>query len=310
MASVPQVLTFPEVKLSSSSGGRNMPVIGMGTTADPFDETALKEAVVEAISVGYRHFDTASLHKSEKPLGEAIAEAIKLGFISSRDELFISSKLWCSDAHPDLVLPAVKNSLSAKPGKIEFPVPKDELLAMDFNSVWAAMEDCQRFGLTKSIGVCNFSCKKLENILSFATIPPSVNQVEISPLWQQQKLREFCKSKNIVVTAYSPLGAKGTRRGTHEVLDNETLKEIANAHNKTVAQVCLRWALEQGLSFVVKSFNKERMRENLHIFDWGLSLDDYKKINEIKQRRLLPKIEMVSPNGPFKSLEELWDGEI
>ncbi|KAB1669812.1 hypothetical protein ES319_1Z008700v1 [Gossypium barbadense] len=111
MASVPQVLTFPEVKLSSSSGGRNMPVIGMGTTADPFDETALKEAVVEAISVGYRHFDTASLHKSEKPLGEAIAEAIKLGFISSRDELFISSKLWCSDAHPDLVLPAVKNSL-------------------------------------------------------------------------------------------------------------------------------------------------------------------------------------------------------
>ncbi|KAG8500151.1 hypothetical protein CXB51_004493 [Gossypium anomalum] len=93
-------------------------------------------------------------------------------------------------------------------------------------------------------------------------------------------------------------------------MDNETLKEIANAHNKTVAQVCLRWAFEQGLSFVVKSFNKERMRENLHIFDWGLSLDDYKKFNEIKQRRLLPKLAMVSPNGPFKSLEELWDGEI
>ncbi|MBA0751131.1 hypothetical protein Gogos_002495, partial [Gossypium gossypioides] len=140
--------------------------------------------------------------------------------------------------------------------------------------------------------------------------------VEISPLWQQQKLREFCNSKNIVLTAYSPLGAKGTRWGTNEVMDNETLKEIANAHNKTVAQawedfmvietshefrvdyvlefkwVCLRWAFEQGLSFVVKSFNKERMRENLQIFDWGLSLDDYKKINEIKQRRLFPKLEM------------------
>ncbi|KAG4153381.1 hypothetical protein ERO13_D04G179900v2 [Gossypium hirsutum] len=304
MADVPQVptLSIPEVKLSSSSGGRNMPVIGMGTAADPFDETALKEAILEAISVGYRHFDAASLYKSEKPLGEAIAEAIKFGFIASRDELFITSKLWCTDAHPDLVLPALKNSLrmlqleyldlylihwplSAKPGKIGFPVPKDEQLAMDFNSVWAAMEDCLRFGLTKSIGVSNFSCKKLENILSFATIPPSVNQVEISPLWQQQKLREFCKSKNIVLTAYSPLGAKGTRWGTNEVMDNETLKEIANAHNKTVAQVCLRWAFEQGLSFVVKSFNKERMRENLQIFDWGLSLDDHKKINEIKQHK-------------------------
>ncbi|KAK8480811.1 hypothetical protein V6N13_005320 [Hibiscus sabdariffa] len=311
MANLPQVPTFniPEVKLSSSSGGRNMPVIGMGTAAHPFDETVLKDAVLEAIKAGYRHFDTASLYKSEKPLGEAMAEAIEAGLIKSRDELFVTSKLWCTDAHHDLVLPALKNSLrmlqleyldlylihwplSAKPGKIGFPVPKDEQLPMDFNSVWAAMEDCQRLGLTKSIGVSNFSCKKLENILSFATIPPSVNQVEISPLWQQQKLRGFCKSKGVVLTAYSPLGAKGTRWGTDEVMDNETLKEIAKAHNKTVAQVCLRWAFEQGLTFVVKSFNKERMRENLQIFDWELTSDDYKQINEIKQHRLMPKPEM------------------
>lgn len=113
MANVPQVpvLNIPEVKLRSSSGDRNMPVIGMGTMADPFDETALKEAVVEAIRVGYRHFDTASLYKSEKPLGEGIAEALKLGLVASRDELFITSKLWCTDAHPHLVVPALKNSL-------------------------------------------------------------------------------------------------------------------------------------------------------------------------------------------------------
>ncbi|XWS69077.1 hypothetical protein CRYUN_Cryun04dG0148600 [Craigia yunnanensis] len=329
MANVPQVPVFniPEVKLSSSSGGRNMPVIGMGTMADPFDETALKEAVMEAIRVGYRHFDTASLYRSEKPLGEALAEALKLGLIASRNELFITSKLWCTDAHADLVVPALKNSLrmlqleyldlylihwplSAKPAKIGFPVPKEEQLAMNFKSVWAAMEDCQRLGLTKSIGVSNFSCKKLENILSFATVPPSVNQVEISPLWQQQKLREFCKSKDVILTAYSPLGAKGTRWGTDEVMDNETLKEIAKAHEKTVAQVCLRWAFEQGITFVVKSFNKERMKENLQIFDWALSSDDYNKIKEIQQHRLMPKLEMISPHGPFKTLEELWDGEI
>ncbi|XVF43911.1 hypothetical protein PTKIN_Ptkin02bG0079500 [Pterospermum kingtungense] len=329
MANVPQVPVFniPEAKFTSFSGGRKMPVIGMGTMADPFDETALKEAVVEAIRVGYRHFDTASLYRSEKPLGEGLAEALKLGLVSSRDELFITSKLWCTDAHPHHVVPALKSSLrmlqleyldlylihwplSAKPGKIGFPVPKEEQLAMDFKSVWAAMEDCQRFGLTKSIGVSNFSCRKLENILSFATIPPSVNQVEISPLWQQQKLREFCKAKDVVVTAYSPLGAKGTRWGTDEVMENETLKEIAKAHEKTVAQVCLRWAFEQGITFVVKSFNKERMKENLQIFDWALSSDDYNKIDEIQQRRLMAKLEMVSPYGPFKSLEELWDGEI
>ncbi|XP_021293073.1 non-functional NADPH-dependent codeinone reductase 2-like [Herrania umbratica] len=329
MADVPEVTVFniPEVKLSSSSGHRNMPEIGMGTMADPFDETALKEAVLEAIRVGYRHFDTASLYRSEKPLGEALAEALKLGLIASREELFITSKLWCTDAHADLVVPALKNSLrmlqleyldlylihwplSAKPGKIGFPVPKEEQLAMNFKSVWAAMEECQRFGLTKSIGLSNFSCKKLRNILSFATISPSVNQVEISPLWQQQRLRELCKAKDVIVTAYSPLGAKGTRWGTDEVMENETLKEIAKAHEKTVAQICLRWAFEQGVTFVVKSFNKERMKENLQIFDWALSKDDYKKLNEIRQHRLMPKLEMVSPHGPFKSPEELWDGEI
>ncbi|KAK8561106.1 hypothetical protein V6N13_149715 [Hibiscus sabdariffa] len=299
MANLPQVPTFniPEVKLSSSSGGRNMPVIGMGTMADPFDEAVLKEAVLEAIKAGYRHFDTAALYKSEKPLGEAMAEAIEAGLIKSRDELFVTSKLWCTDAHHDLVLPALKNSLrmlqleyldlylihwplSAKPGKIGFPVPKDEQLPLD-----------------------STQCGQPWKIAR-------VNQVEISPLWQQQKLRGFCKSKGVVLTAYSPLGAKGTRWGTDEVMDNETLKEIAKAHNKTVAQVCLRWAFEQGLTFVVKSFNKERMRENLQIFDWELTSDDYKQINKIKQHRLMPKPEMVSPNGPFKSPEELWDGEI
>ncbi|OMO80034.1 Aldo/keto reductase [Corchorus olitorius] len=325
MANIP-VFNIPEVKLSSSSGGRNMPVIGMGTLVYPLDEKAFKEAVLEAIRVGYRHFDTASLYGTEKPLGEALAEALKLGLIASREELFITSKLWCTDAHAHLVLPALKNSLrilqleyldlylvhwplSAKPGKIGFPIPKDEQLAMDFKSVWAAMEECQRIGLTKSIGVSNFSCKKLENILSFATIPPSVNQVEMSPIWQQQKLREFCKAKDITITAYSPLGAKGTLWGT-DVMDNETLKEIANSHNKTVAQVCLRWAYEQRVTFVVKSFNKERMKENLQIFDWELSEEDYRKINGIKQQRLMPQPGMVSPHGPFKSLEELWDGEI
>ncbi|PON99055.1 hypothetical protein TorRG33x02_052920, partial [Trema orientale] len=318
---------IPNLVLGSSTGLKGMPVIGLGTASEDRDPSALKRAVVEAIKLGYRHFDTASLYGSEQGLGEAIAESLKLGLVASRDELFITSKLWITDAHPDLVIPTLKKSLgnlqlesldlylihwpiSAKPGKRLFPIDEKDLMPMDFESVWGAMEECQRLGLTRSIGVSNFSCKKLDNILSFATIPPSVNQVELNPTWQQQKLREFCGSNNIIVTAYSPLGAKGTRWGTNDVLDNEVLKDIAIARGKTVAQVSLRWIYEQGATLVVKSYNKERLKENLQIFDWALSEHDIQKIKLIPQHKVNVNTAFVSAHGPYKSLEELWDGEI
>ncbi|KAL5759934.1 hypothetical protein ACOSQ2_018772 [Xanthoceras sorbifolium] len=170
------------------------------------------------------------------------------------------------------------------------------------------MEECQRLGLTKSIGVSNFSCKKLKTILSLATIPPSVNQVEMNPIWQQRKLVELCKAKGIIITAFSPLGAKGTSWGTNQVTDNEALKHIAKAHGKTVVQVSLRWIIEQGATAVVKSFNRKRMKENLEIFDWALTDEDYEKINQIPQHRLFND-DFVFPHGPFKNVEELWDDE-
>ena len=156
--------------------------------------------------------------------------------------------------------------VSLKPGKYELPVNKDDLLPIDFGSVWKAMEDCQKLGLTKAIGVSNFSCKKLEELLRTATILPAVNQVsvvflptlsrydlelefdeeimsgfllkvEMNPLWQQKKLREFCAEKGIHITAYSPLGAKGALWGTGRVMDCEVLDEIATENGKSIAQV-------------------------------------------------------------------------
>lgn len=106
-----QAAKIPEVKLRSSSGNGDMPVMGLGTAADPFIESAMKVAILDAISLGYRHFDTAAMYGSENVLGEAVVEALKLGLIDSRQELFITSKLWCSDAHSDLVVPALQNSL-------------------------------------------------------------------------------------------------------------------------------------------------------------------------------------------------------
>ncbi|PKI77132.1 hypothetical protein CRG98_002635 [Punica granatum] len=304
--------TIPDVLLSSNApGARPMPVIGLGTSADPLDPVAMKLSVIEAIRLGYRHFDTAPLYGSEVPLGEVLAEAIRLGLVASREELFITTKLWCSDNHVDRVIPAIQNSIrnlqldyldlylihwpiSCKPGTYAYPVDEEDLMPMDFKAVWAAMEECQRLGLTKSIGVSNFSCKKLETILGFATIPPSVNQVEMNPVWQQKKLREFCLANNIFITAFSPLGGSGTSWGTNLVMENEILREIAKAQEKTIAQ----------------SFNKERLRENLEIFDWELSEDDHEKISRIPQKKTMLMEKFASPKGPYKSVEELWDGEI
>ncbi|MCL7027039.1 hypothetical protein MKW94_006692 [Papaver nudicaule] len=319
---------IPAVTLSS---GCVMPVLGMGTAAYPFVETEeAKLAILNAIRIGYRHFDTAAVYQTEESLGEAIAEAIQLGLIKSRDELFITSKLWPSDAHPDRVIPALQNSLrnlkveylnlylvhwpvSANPAAgLVFPLPKDALLAMDYKSVWAAMEECQKLGLTKSIGVCNFSCKKLQTILDTANIPPVVNQVEMNPVWQNLKLRDFCKANSIILTAYSPLGAKGTPWGSNAVHEERVLHEIAESKGKTHAQVCLRWVYEQGVSLLVKSFNEQRMKENTLIFQWELTEDELEKISKIPQKRGLPGDIFVSEleAAPFKTVEELWDGEV
>ncbi|MBA0556657.1 hypothetical protein Golob_026737, partial [Gossypium lobatum] len=318
---------IPEQVLTSS--GQRMQLLGFGTAAHPLvTPEVAKQAILQAIELGYRHFDTAYIYGTEQPLGEAIVEAISLGLIKSRDELFITTKLWCSDAYGELVLPQLRKSLqnlnmeyvdlylihwpvSTKQGRYEFPVPKEEIIPMDFGSVWAAMEDCQRLGLTKSIGVSNFSCKKLADILALAKIPPAVNQVEFNPLWNQKKLREYCKANGVLLIGYSPLGASGTLWGSSRVLENEVLKEIAEAKGKTVAQkqICLKWAFEEGLGVIVKSFNVERMKQNLEILDWSLSEEERKRIGDLPQSRGCTGESFVSENGTFKTIKEFWDGE-
>ncbi|KAG7657910.1 NADP-dependent oxidoreductase domain [Arabidopsis suecica] len=314
---------------SGPSGHHSMPVLGFGTAASPLPEpTMLKETVIEAIKLGYRHFDTSPRYQTEEPIGEALAEAVSLGLVRSRSEFFVTTKLWCADAHGGLVVPAIKRSLknlkldyldlyiihwpvSSKPGKYKFPIDEDDFMPMDFEVVWSEMEECQRLGLAKCIGVSNFSCKKLQHILSIATIPPSVNQVEMSPIWQQRKLRELCRSNDIVVTAYSVLGSRGAFWGTPKIMESDVLKEIAEAKEKTVAQVSMRWAYEQGVSMVVKSFTKERLEENLKIFDWSLTEDETQRIStEIPQFRNVHGEVYTSKKGPIKSVAEMWDGEI
>ncbi|PWA34040.1 aldo/keto reductase/potassium channel subunit beta [Artemisia annua] len=148
------------------------------------------------------------------------------------------------------------------------------------------MEECQNLGLTKSIGVSHFPTKMIKEILSFANIPPAINQVEMNPLWQKKNLTKFCKENGILVMAYSPLGAVGNNAwGHNRVMESEVLQDIAKSRGKTVAQISLRWLYEQGVIIAVKSFNTERMKENLEIFDWYLTREELSKIDQIPQHR-------------------------
>lgn len=314
------------VPIVTLNSGRSMPVLAFGTgSAGPKDDEKLTEVFLDAMEAGYRHFDTAAQYGTERALGLAIAEALRRGTVRSRDELFITSKLWCTDADADLVIPAIKKSIEnlgieyldlylihwpvrIKPGVANLPFT-EHILPFDIQSTWAAMEKCSALGLTKSIGVSNFSCKKLAELLATAEIPPAVNQVEMNPAWHQKKLREFCKEKGVHITAWSPLGANGARWGSTAVVESPVLKHIANTKGKSFAQVALRWIIEQDVCVAVKSFNSVRMRENLQIFDWELTAEEKDKIAAITQKKGYAGDDFLSPDG-YKTRDELWDGEI
>ncbi|KAL3512474.1 hypothetical protein ACH5RR_025191 [Cinchona calisaya] len=316
---------IPEVVLNS---GHKMPAVGFGSAGYPMPPTEqLASIIVDAMEIGYRHFDTAACYGTEEALGKAVAKAIEIGVIKSRDELFITSKLWCTEADHDLVLPALKQTLGklgleyldlflihwpvrVKHGAHKFNFAKDEILPFDVHGTWKAMEECSKLGLTKSIGLSNFTCEKISKLLENATIPPAVNQVELNVGWQQRKLVPFCKEKGIQICAWSPLGAYGNFWGTNAVMENPILQEIAAPKGKTMAQVALRWIHQQGGIPIVKSFNKERMKQNIQLFDWELTQEEMDRILQIPQQRVCKGEAYVHPTGPYKSEEELWDGDI
>ncbi|KAF5729313.1 chalcone reductase [Tripterygium wilfordii] len=315
----------PAVILSS---GHRMPWIGMGTVSNPFPATDILASIfIDAIETGYRHFDTAAVYGSEEAVGLAVRKAVERGLIKSREEIFVTSKLFCTDAHPGLVIPGLKHSLERlgldyvdlylihwparlKQGSPPFNFPKENLLPFDIIGTWKDMEECSRLGLAKSIGVSNYGHKKLTQILQQATIPPAVNQVEMNVAWQQQNLLKFCQEKDIRLSAWSPLSGYGAPWGSPGVMESPILEEIAAAKHKTVAQIALRWVYQQGAIPIVKSFNKQRMKENLQILEFELSQDELEKIKKVSQRRTVSGDGWIHENGPYKTLEELWDGDV
>jgi D-xylose reductase len=298
------------------SNGAKLPTVGLGLWKIDKAETA--SVVQQAIEIGYRHFDAACDYGNEPEAGAGFKAAIANGSCS-RDDLWITSKLWNTYHSPEHVRPACERSLRdlgldyLDLYLVHFPIaqrfvpfeeryppewvfdpsadsPCVETVPIPISDTWRAMEELVSAGLVKNIGVCNFGISLLRDLQNHATIQPSVLQIESHPYLTQEKLLRFCEEQNIAVTAFSPLGALSYLQlnmatESDSVLEQDCVRAAATRLQKTPAQVVLRWGIQRGTAIVPKTSKPERLKENLALFDFELSDEEMKAISSLDQNR-------------------------
>jgi alcohol dehydrogenase (NADP+) len=317
------------LKTHAFANGDRMPLIGLGTwKSEPGD---VYQAVREAIRVGYRHIDCASLYGNEAEIGQALRDAFRDGDVTRKD-LWITSKLWSNAHGRGNVEPALRKTLADLGLEyldlylIHWPIPlKPSAVlpgsAADFmlpseapiHATWAGMEAAADAGLTRHLGVSNFSVKKIRELLAHCKSKPEVNQVELHPLLQQNALVGYCASERIHVTAYAPLGS-GDRPAFLKapnapvLLDDPVVQSIAEAHGRTPAQVLVAWHVQRGISTIPKSITPSRLRENLAAAQVELTKTELERIAGLDQAcRLIGGGFWAVEGGPW-TLETIWDG--
>lgn len=259
-----------KVKLAN---GVEIPGFGLGVFQVPDHET--KDAVKEAILNGYRLIDTAQIYGNEKGTGLGIQEGLAAANLK-REDLFVTSKVWNDHLSYDETIKAFEQSL-ADLGLDYLDLYLIHWPGHDaYKESWKAMEYLYQSGKIKAIGVSNFQVHHLEKLLSFATVKPVLNQIELHPKLTQNELREFCQKHQIAIQAWSPL-----MQG--QILTNPTIQSIAEQHGRSVAQIVLRWGIQQDILVVSKSVKPERIKSNAQLFDFQLSDEDMKTISALNE---------------------------
>lgn len=262
------------MEYTTLNNGLKMPLEGFGVF-QVRDKEECKQSVLEAIKAGYRLIDTAASYTNEDAVGEAVREAIREG-ICTREELFITSKMWVQDMKDyDSAKKAIDASLE-KSGLEYLDLYLLHQAMGDYFSAYRAMEDAYKEGKLKAIGVSNFYPHTLVNFCSVVEITPAVNQVELHPFFAQPHALEIMNEYHIQAEAWAPLGG-----GRYDAFNNEVLKEIAEKHNKSIGQVMLRWNVQRGVVVIPKSTHVERIKENMDIWDFMLSEEEMHQISSL-----------------------------
>jgi D-xylose reductase len=298
------------------ANGNQMPSVGLGFWK--IEPELAADMVEHAVRCDYRHFDCACDYGNEPQVGAGLQHVVRSG-LCPRDELWITSKLWNTYHAPEHVRPALERSLQDLQLDfldlylIHFPIalkyvpfdtryppcwfhdpdaaePRMVPARVPIAQTWRKMEELVRAGLVRNIGVCNFNVSLLRDLLSIAEIAPAVLQVELHPYLAQTKLLRFCRELDIAVTAFSPLGAAsyfslGMADPEESVLEQPVVRDTAARHNKSPAQIVLRWGVQRGTAVIPKTTRPERLYENLAIFDFSLSPDEMAAITRLDRNR-------------------------
>lgn len=254
-------VNVPTVKLND---GVEMPTLGFGVFQVP-DLNQAEQAVTDALNTGYRLIDTAAAYQNEEAVGNAIAKSSV-----KREDIFVTSKLWVSDFNYERAKQGIDISLQ----KLGLDYIDLYLLHQPYGDTmgaWRALEEAQKAGKIRSIGVSNFYADQLKDLELTEPVKPAVNQIEVNPWYQQDQEVKFAQGEDIRVEAWAPFA-----EGKHDIFTNETIAKIAAKYGKSNGQVILRWLLQRGITVIPKSVHQKRMAENIDVFDFELSADDMK----------------------------------